>query len=238
MQKYLFALIIGLVCAFAQPSKAQKKMEVDLVLVLAADTSGSIDERKYALQVDGYRYALSNRRVINAMLSGPLGRVAICYFEWAGGGLQAVRAPWTLIDSPQSALGFSQNFVELSRVNKSMTSISDAIAFGTTLIENAPYTANRKVIDITGDGTNNSGPSLPEMRARALERGIVINALAILTANPIPRLEPHVNPPGGLEEYFRQNVIGGPGSFALAADSFETFGQYLARKLILEIASR
>ena len=111
------------------------------------------------------------------------------------------------------------------------------IDFALAHLGKSPFGADRRVIDISGDGTHNSGRSVNDARDEAIEKGVTINAIAILSAVPLPFNPTHTHPPGGLRKYFEDNVIGGPGAFALEAESFQAFGQAIVQKLIKEIAA-
>jgi hypothetical protein len=100
----------------------------------------------------------------------------------------------------------------------------------------SPFDAARKTIDVSGDGTNNSGRDVTLARDEALVKGVTINGLVILSDRPMAWNPEHTNPPGGLANYFRNNVIGGPGAFVIVAENFNSFGQAIVKKLIAEIA--
>src|SRR6185436_13865614 len=168
--------------------------------------------------------------------SGPNRRIAVCFLEWATAGQQNVVIDWTVIDDGEAARSFGDKLVELPRSFAGSTSISNAIDFSVTQLERAPFKAERRVIDISGDGNNNSGRSVVDARDDALAKGITINALVILTPLAESFRPEHTNPPGGLEKYFQDNVIGGPGSFTVPAEGHAAFGRSLTKKLIREIA--
>lgn len=211
--------------------------EVDLLLVLAADVSRSVDAAKFRLQREGYAAAITNPRVVKVIQSGAFGRIAVCLVEWSGAGAQAVMVDWTTIGSEQDAERFATRVREAPRLFRDRTAIGSAIDFSLRLFQSAPMRASRLVIDISGDGTSNAGRSVLLSRDEALAQGITINALAILSDVPLPTNPTHTHPPGGLLAYFENNVIGGPGAFALAAESFEAFGASITSKLVKEIAA-
>jgi hypothetical protein len=103
-------------------------------------------------------------------------------------------------------------------------------------LASALFETQRHVIDVCGDGTNNNGPEVGEVRDEAVEAGIVINGLAIINDHPVSWTYAHVQPPGGLDKYYRENVTGGTGSFVLAIHDFHSFAEAIKRKLINEIA--
>jgi len=209
---------------------------VDLLLVLAADVSRSVTEPKFKLQREGAAAAITHPEVVRAITSGPNRRIAVCFVEWATAGQQNVVIDWTVIDDGEAARSFGDKLVELPRSFAGSTSISHAIDFSVIQLERAPFKAERRVIDISGDGNNNSGRSVTDARDDALAKGITINALVILTPIAESFRPEHTNPPGGLEKYFQDNVIGGFGAFTVVAESHESFGRALTKKLIAEIA--
>jgi hypothetical protein len=209
---------------------------VDLLLVLAADISRSVDERKFRLQRDGYAKALVDPRVLRAIANGPYGRIALCFVEWAGDTDQTVVLDWVLIGNAEDAQAVAQRIRDAPRAFMGRTSISAAIDFSLGVLARSPFQADRQVIDVSGDGTNNSGRLVTEARDAAIAKGITINGLVILSDVPLPTNPLHTHPPGGLTAYYENNVIGGPGAFAVEAENFEAFGQSLISKLIKEIA--
>ena len=104
--------------------------------------------------------------------------------------------------------------------------------------ERAPYEGARRTIDVSGDGTNNAGRDVTVARDEAVAKGVTINGLVILSESPTPWNPEHTNPPGGLANYYRNNVMGGPGAFVMVAENFKSFGQAIINKLIAEIAHR
>jgi hypothetical protein len=224
------------VLSFTLPA-ARAAEPVDLLLVLAADVSRSIDPQKFQLQRDGYASAISDRRVLDVIRSGPHRRMAVCFVEWSGVGAQKLVIDWTAIQDEASAHLFSSQIVEAQRSFADRTSISGGIDFAMTQFERAPFEARRHIIDVSGDGTNNAGREVTAARDDAVARGVTINGLVILSERPLAWNADHTNPPGGLDNYYRDNVIGGPGSFVMVAKNFESFGQAIINKLIAEIAA-
>src|SRR5665811_782004 len=209
---------------------------VDLLLVLAADVSRSVDAQKFQLQREGYAAAVTNPRVLDAIRSGRQGRIAVLFMEWSGLGNQKVVIDWTAIDGLKAAQEFGDRLLESNRSFADRTSISGGIDFAVAQIARAPYTAERHTIDVSGDGTNNAGRDITQARDEALALGITINGLVILSETPMPWNPEHTNPPGGLANYYRVNVVGGPGAFVLEAKDFNSFGHAIIKKLIAEIA--
>jgi hypothetical protein len=209
---------------------------VDLLLVLAADVSRSVDSQKFQLQREGYAAAMANPRVVNAVRSGRHGRIGVLFLEWSGFGSQNIVIDWMMIDGPQSAQAFGDRLLESPRSFADRTSISGGIDAAVAQFERAPFSADRRTIDVSGDGTNNAGRDVVQARDEALALGITINGLAILSETPLPWNPEHTNPAGGLTKYYRDNVTGGPGSFVIEANDFTSFGQAIIKKMIAEIA--
>jgi hypothetical protein len=234
----LAAIRLGLaLIALALLAPAARAAEkVDLLLVLAADVSRSVDQRKFHLQREGYVTAISDKNVLQAITSGRHQKIAICFVEWSGVNAQKLVISWTVIDGPEAARKFGDQLIELPRSFAERTSISGGIDFAMNLLANAPYEAARRTIDVSGDGTNNSGRDVTLARDEAVAKGVTINGLVILSERPLPWNPEHTNPQGGLPNYFRNNVVGGPGAFVVVAENFESFGQAIVKKLIAEIA--
>ena len=218
------------------PVTAPAAEAVDLLLVFAADVSRSIDQDKFQLQRNGYAAAITNPRVLDAIRSGPHHRIAVCFIEWSGIGAQKLVIDWTLIQDGASAQQFAAQLAELPRSFADRTSISAGIDYAMIQLERSPYAAPRRTIDVSGDGTNNSGRDVASARDEAIARGVTINGLVILSEQPLSWNADHTNPPGGLENYYRDNVIGGPGAFVLVAEDFQSFGRAIVKKMIAEIA--
>lgn len=198
---------------------------VDLALVLAVDASGSVDQVRFELQKQGYVAAFRHPRVAAAISSGPTQSIAVVMMQWTGPALQVIAVPWTRISDSASANTFADKIAAAPRALFSGgTSISGAIDTGMSLLFDNPYRATRRVIDISGDGANNRGRLVNQARDEAVRAGVGINGLPILAIEP------------DLDRYYEQNVIGGPGAFAIAAKDFTTFGDAILKKLIAEIA--
>ena len=231
----ILAILLAITALVPSASAAE---DVDLLLVLAADVSRSVDQPKFQLQREGYAAAISDPRVLDAISSGPHRRIAVCFVEWSGQGNQKLVIDWTLISDANSARAFGDQLAEAPRSFADRTSISGGIEFSMAQFERAPYSATRRTIDVSGDGTNNSGRDVVAARDDAVKQGVTINGLVILSERPLPWNPEHTNPPGGLAKYFQDNVIGGPGAFVIVAEDFKSFGQALISKMIAEIASR
>jgi hypothetical protein len=225
----LAALVAGL------PAAGQAEA-VDLQLVLAADVSRSVDAEEFALQREGYATAFADPRVLRAIRSGQLGRIAVCFVEWSGEWAQQVIVDWMVIRDEASAEEFAAALMARPRPFADRTALGAAIDFAAAQFARSQYPSTRRTIDVSGDGTNTNGKQPAVARDQALAQGIVINALVILSPEPMPWNPYHTHPPGGLANYFRDNVVGGPGSFALVVEDFQSFAYAIANKLIREIA--
>lgn len=212
----------------AVPIAAQAGREVDVQLVLAVDTSRSMDYEEVRIQREGYVEALRHKEFIDAVKSGLTGRIAISYFEWAGGLVPGSTIDWQVIESQADALAFAARLEARPIDTQRRTSISAAIAEGAAMIVSSPYRGMRQVIDISGDGPNNTGNPVAPARDKAVEAGIVINGLAIL-------LRPSATGVG-LDKYYADCVVGGPGSFVLPVHKIEDFSIAVRRKLVMEIS--
>jgi len=219
--------------AAMQPAAARTDIPVDLELVLAVDISRSIDEEEAQMQRAGYRAALTDPEVMQAIQAGMLGRIALTYVEWAGEGAQQVIIPWTLIGTDQDAQGFADLLAQAPIRFAMWTAIGDAIDFSAALFEANGFDGTRRVIDVSGDGPSNNGPRIDQARDRAVDAGITINGLPILNDRPSPGGFPGV---ANLDLYYSDCVIGGPGAFIVPAEGFEAFGRAIRSKLLLEIA--
>ncbi|MDI7864441.1 DUF1194 domain-containing protein [Rhizobiaceae bacterium n13] len=223
------ALVMLMSLAATSTTAAQaSRNEVDVKLVLAVDVSRSMDYEEMRIQREGYVEAIKHREFINAVRNGLTGRIAISYFEWAGFAMPESAIDWQVIETEQDAIDFANKLEERPLNFQRRTSISSAIAEGAAMIVSSPYRGSREVIDVSGDGTNNSGNPVAPARDKAVEAGIVINGLALM-------LRPS-GAPGGLDKYYADCVIGGPGSFVLPVHKIEDFAIAVRRKLVLEIS--
>jgi len=230
------ALALVALASMALAPAPVRAQPVDLLLVLAADVSRSVDHPKFMLQREGYAAAVSDRQVLDAIRSGANGKIALSFVEWSGVGAQKVVIDWTAIDGPVAARRFGDQLVEAPRSFADRTSISGGIEFAMAQFKRSPFQASRRTIDVSGDGTNNAGRDVRLARDEAVAEGVTINGLVILSQNQVPWNPEHTNPPGGLDNYYRENVAGGPGSFVMAAEGFESFGKAIIKKMIAEIA--
>jgi hypothetical protein len=225
-------LLSAAAAGLASPATAQMAEPVDMLLVLAVDVSRSIDEDEARLQREGYRAGVCDGRVVEAITRGMLGAIGVAYVEWAGFEYQRLVLPWQRIAGQADANLWAAKLAEAPRASLSWTSISGGIDFSRRVLAEAPFEATRRVIDVSGDGVNNSGRSVERARDEAVADGVIINGLPIINDRPTFGRAP----PIPLDQYFQQSVIGGFGSFMVVAEDFEAFGTAVRRKLIREIA--
>jgi Protein of unknown function (DUF1194) len=228
----LAALWLGTASAAAAQS-------VDVALVLAADVSRSITSDEFQLQRQGYANAIASPDVVKAIQAGSHGAIALTFIEWAGESEQQVVVDWRIINSDASAKSFVATLLAAPRAFYGRTSISAGLDFAMARLKASGVKAERQVIDVSGDGTNNAGRPLEDARAAALRAGVTINGLAIINdrGELYGGFSGHTRPPGGLPNWYRQNVTGGPGAFLLVVNDFEDFGEAMTRKLLNEIAA-
>jgi hypothetical protein len=230
----LLVFVIAVAVLVGSPV-ARAAEEVDVLLVLSSDVSRSIAP-SFKLQRDGYAAAIVNPRVIQAIRSGALGKVAISFVEWSGDRQQEIVVDWTIIRDEATAKEFSAQIIKAPRAFRDRTSISGCIDFAMAQLARAPFHASRHTIDVSGDGTRNAGRAVTDARDEALAKGVTINGLVVLSERR-PLNVFHTNPSGGLDAYYRNNVIGGPGAFVMVAENFSSFSQTIVNKLSAEIAS-
>lgn len=206
------------------PREAEAAPVVGLSLVLAVDVSGSVDANEYNLQKQGYVQAFQSAAVQNAILGSQLGGIAVTLVEWSGSGQQAQVVPWTIIDSVADSNAFAAAVNGITRQFSGLTAVGQAINYSVGLFGSAPE-AIRKVIDVSGDGSDNVDGVAFTAAARnaAVAAGITINGLPILGSE------------SGLLAWYQTNVQGGPGSFTIAAPDFAAFAGAIEAKLIAEI---
>ena len=222
-----FVLLVGTLGTGARAAEEA----VDLELVLAVDVSSSVDRYEAALQREGYIAAISDPAVVQAIRSGPDGRIALIYLEWAGEFYQRAVVDWVVVEDQASAEEFSRVLADQSISSVPSTSISGALDFARKSIAGNRFQGRRAVVDISGDGQNVSGRPAWAARDEAIAAGITINGLPIVF---------HRNPDGsgpsrGLSQYYRKFVIGGPGAFVIETSEYDSFKATLVAKLVREI---
>lgn len=223
------ALVAGR--ARSQIQTAATADPVDLELQLALDVSRSMDPWEQELQFKGYANAFLDPRIHEAIGSGAIGAIAVTMFIWSDYHIQETLIPWTRLGNAAESQGFAQVVLEAPRRIYLYTSISGAIDYA---LKNfgTQYEGTRRVLDISGDGVNNSGRPAAQARDDAVAAGIIVNGLPVINDRPDPF--PMRQPP--LDEYYREQVIGGPGAFIEVASSFDAFDAAVRRKLLREIA--
>src|SRR5579863_6972895 len=218
---------------------ASAPVAVDAAIVLAADVSRSIDDEEFALERRGYADAIQSQQLIDAISTGPHGAIALSYVEWAGEGEEKVVVDWAVIRNDADARNFAAALTAAPRSFVGRTAIGSAIDYAFALFAESAFETDRRVIDVSGDGTNNQGRIVTEARDAAVGAGAVINGLAIFNKKAAAMggyLALHTNPPGGIAQYYRDNVTGGSGAFVLQIDDFKSFGEAMMRKLVNEVA--
>jgi hypothetical protein len=198
---------------------------VDLALVLAVDASGSVNQTRLELQKHGYAQAFRSKQVIDAITAGADRAIAVAMLQWTGPNLHVRVIAWRRVSNAASARALADAIdATRRRLYTGGTSLSGAIDTGVAVLAASPYRATRRVIDISGDGSNNRGRSAETARDEAVKAGITINGL------PITWIEP------GLDLYYRSSVIGGPGAFVVSIDSYDNFADAILNKLVTEIS--
>ena len=210
--------------------------DVDVALVLVTDVSRSIDDTEYKLEKEGYAAAFTDPRVIAAIQGGPNGAIAVAYVEFASAFEVLNVLDWTEIRDLASAQAFADRLSAAPRSFWGRTAIGSGIDRGVQLLAESGFNTLRRVIDVCGDGTSNAGRDVAAARDDAVRAGITVNGLAIINENPAVWATAHVQPPGGLVNYYREHVTGGPGSFVLEVREFPKFGEAMTRKLVMEIS--
>ncbi|HYB10969.1 MAG TPA: DUF1194 domain-containing protein [Alphaproteobacteria bacterium] len=234
---FAFAIAAALaVSIFATPNRTLAAETVDVAIVLAADVSRSVDDDEFNLQREGYARAFTNPQVLQAIQAGANRGIAVTFVEWSGASDQKVVADWTIVRDGESGAVFSSMILAPPRSFAGLTSISAAVDFSMKLFADGRFQTARRVIDISGDGTSNSGRPILQARDEAIAQGVTINGLTILNLHPNPGFLAHTQPPGGLPNYYRENVIGGPMSFLVEIEDFKSFGEAIVSKLVGEIA--
>lgn len=221
MKRRLVLALLGSAAA----SSARAQAAVDLQLLLAVDASGSVDRQRFDLQKRGYANAFRDATVLQAIRSTATQSIAVTMMQWTGPEQHVQVVPWSRLSDEASIRAFADEIdAAPRRLFGGGTSISGAIDNARDLLASAPYQGPRRIIDISGDGANNRGRPADEARDEAVADGISINGLPILTLEP------------DLADFYRDNVIGGPGAFVIAIDSYDQFAQAILRKLVTEIA--
>lgn len=198
----------------------------DLAIVLAIDVSASVDLDEFALMIEGLAEAVTDASVLGALTSGPRGAAALAALFWSEPTGQLVAAPWTLVADATGASAFAALVRGAARpAQPGRTALGAGVLSAAALLGRNPYAAARQVIDVSGDGANNSGPALAPARRLVLDLGITINGLAVENEEP------------GLAQWYAANLIGGPGAFAMPCPDYQAFAEAMKRKLLREAQS-
>lgn len=225
----LSAVILAAVPVSLAPGQAQELGDVDTALVVSVDVSSSVDERRYRLQLEGIATALEDRSVIDAILNGPRGGILLSLVTWDD--RPRITMPWVRIASAADALAVAARIRAMPRQGGEFTCLSKMLRYlSDKVIPQIPTNALRVVVDVSGDGSDNCNEVEPTaaVRDEMAARGTVINGLPILEGREAATLE----------QWYTENVRGGPGSFVLPADGYEDFGRAIRQKFVIEISYR
>lgn len=224
----------------SQPQTAtqgDRRPSVDLELVIAVDVSYSVKPDDLAAQREGYAMAVVSEEFLHALRTGPIGKIALTYFEWSSTNDQKIIVPWRQIDGPEAAEAVATELMKAPIRRGSRTSISSAIKFAVPLLEQNPFRGSRRVIDISGDGPNNNGDPVATARDSAVQQGIVVTGLPIMI-NATPADPTDFQQIDHIDWYYEDCVIGGPGSFVVPVTDRENFKKAIRTKLALDVAGR
>ena len=222
LKNKLIALALGGAMCIANAAHATK---VDLELQLLVDVSGSINSSEYNLQKTGYVNAFLDSGIVNTIMNlGTFNSIAVQYVEWSGRSQQSVLVDWMQISDATSATAFSNAIGATSRAFSGSTGIGSALDFGVGLFDNNGFEGSRTVIDISGDGTTNTGLDTATARDDALAAGIdTINGITIGSSS--------------VNQFYIDNVVGGADAFSINAASFSDFSKAIIDKLEREITT-
>ncbi|MCO6050078.1 DUF1194 domain-containing protein [Mesorhizobium sp. RP14(2022)] len=225
----LSALAMGLITTSANAAEP-----VDVELVLAVDVSLSMSPDELEIQRKGYAAALTDPQVLKAVADGVNGRIAVTYFEWAGTSSQHVVVPWTILATAEDAKAIAAKLSSAIPNSARRTSISAALSFANDLFAESSFQGMKRVVDISGDGPNNQGAPIQEIRDTLIGQGITINGLPLMTSGGYSSFYDVKN----LDRYYSDCVIGGPGAFMVPVNEWEQFPDAIRRKLVLELAEK
>lgn len=232
-RQFPLASLVGLILALASGAPGEASADVvDVELILAVDVSLSMSPQELATQRDGYAAALKSEQVVQAIMDGVHGRIAIAYVEWAGSSVQHIVVPWTIIDGHELAAEVADRLTLHPPMSARRTSISGALAFVGDMFAESPHRGMKRVVDISGDGPNNQGGLVVPARDALVEQGITINGLPLMTQGGYSSVYDLPN----LDLYYEHCVIGGPGAFMIPVNDWSQFPEAVRRKLVLELA--
>ena len=210
-------------CAAAAVAAITAGRAANVALVLAIDVSDSVTADRYILQHDGIARAFETPKLVEAIANAP-GGIEVLVLEWSDPDKIAVTVGWTRVANRASAAAFAAAVRATTRTSHGLTAIGAAMRAGAAAFDHMPEPAAHRVIDVSGDGMANFGPSPAQVRDELVSQGITINGLAILTEEP------------WLAEYYSNNVIGGASSFCLVAENMDSFAEAMLKKLVQEVA--
>lgn len=225
-------LVLALCAATSVQAQTPEPLQVDVELALMVDASRSMRPGEQELQRRGYAEALRSPQVIAAVEAGLLGRVALTYMEWSGSNTSKAVVPWTLIETPADAFAFAAALEAPLKPSGGRTSIASAIDEAAKAIRSNHFDGLRQVIDISGDGPNNAGRFVDAARDAALDDGMVINGLPLMTRDGAGAGW-HLD---DLDTYFASCVIGGPGAFLIPVYEWADLADAVRQKIVLELA--
>jgi hypothetical protein len=216
--------------ALAASAAAAQGGEVDTLLVLAVDASGSIDADEFALQREGIAEAIAHPAVLSAIRSRPRGAIGIAMVEWGSpGGAETVVA-WMRVRDRSSAEAAALAIREAPRSRQAFNAIGDALVLAGTLLDGAPWRAAERTVDVSGDGPDmRSLAPAPMVRDALVARGVVINGLAIEVGSNWRD--------GRLAALYERDVMGGPGAFVMRAEDRRDFARAMRAKMVREVAA-
>ena len=228
----LGAILVGVslwaaVAAYAPARAATER--VDTALVLAVDVSQSVNDARFALQMDGIAKAFEDENVQRSILSGPHRAIFVTLVEWSDKA--AVAVPWTLIASPEDAKAFAATLRQTPRNGAEFTCMSRALQLvGDKVLPFLPMPANRMVVDVSSDGHDNCNiqPTVDALRDQLVASGVTINGLPILEGDEAATLD----------SWYKAHVIGGASSFTVPAHGYQDFERAMRRKFVTEISQR
>lgn len=224
----ILALAVLALLKAPEEAYAQAPERVSVAIVLAADVSGSINDDRFKIQRDGYAAAMRHWRVLQAIEGTARRSIAVTLVEWSGANEQRVVVPWMIVATEEDGERFAAAVGAAPRSFNGSTAVAAALNFAALQLTALPFQADRLVVDVSGDGIENTGGDVLAAREALVLAGATVNGIAILGEQP-PNEQP-------LDAWYRENVVGGPGGFVMIAHDFDVFAYALVSKLIREVA--
>ncbi|RJF86871.1 DUF1194 domain-containing protein [Oleomonas cavernae] len=213
---------LALLVALCLPA-AGRAASVDVALVLALDSSSSVNRDEFFLQTQGIAAAFADPEVQAAIDAGPKGTIAVAIMEWSHPTRQNLSLDWQLVTAGNAA-AYAESVSNMPRyIEGGGTAVGAALLRAGAVVDAVPHQAARKVIDLSGDGKTSAGPPAAPIRDSLVVRGITINALAVVNEEP------------DVDSFFARDVIGGPGAFVEVARDYDDFVNAIKRKLLREL---